>query len=179
MKILVIHPWDKTTRELKKVYEGYDADFLTKKGFMPKDVEEKLKNNRYDRIYLLGHGDPYGLIDMKNGSYIFGDRFYKLYIEGTDTELVCIFCNADAWVIRNHACNAFATGMFISEQREAAYYGISESKAGIRRGFVLFCDVLHELVLAPLDQFKKTISEKYVGTDPVTKFNRNEMMIYG
>ena len=178
MKTLVIHPWDPTTRELTKIYRNTDAELLTKKGFLYKDVADKLKNNHYDRIYLLGHGNPFGLMDMKTGEYVFDGRMYKRFIENTDTELICIFCDADAFVSLNRIPNAFCTGMFISEPREAKAYSLDESAETIQRGFDLFSKTIHELFNSPIDQFRKYISENYVGEDTVTKFNRKEMCIF-
>ena len=56
---LVIHPEDQSTNFLSKIYEGKDWKVI-RTDITDKELQNIIKE--HDRIIMLGHGTPYGLI---------------------------------------------------------------------------------------------------------------------
>lgn len=122
MKTLVIHPKDETTDFLSKIYEG--------KGFtvvIDNISTSKLKNliSENDRIIMLGHGTPKGLLGY--GRNIIDSNLVYLL---KSKICISIWCFADVFV-KKYKLRGFYTSMFISEIYEASYegfYNISQNE---------------------------------------------------
>jgi len=158
MKTLVIHPQDKTTDFLKKIYSGYDWSIITEHRTTLKRKDFLKKLNEHDRIIMMGHGSPGGLFY----SYIDRDIVHIL----REKECICIWCNADQFV-EKHGLTGFYTGMFISEVGEARYFNIMADQAEIDYSNELFA----ELVNYNLDNSVKlhsVLKESYNGDDTHT-----------
>lgn len=177
-KVLVVHPYDETTKELEVIYEGKDVDVLHRKDLDSIDVRRMLQIGNYDRIILLGHGSEDGLFNKKNNLYVFTRELYRDYIEHKDIEVIAIWCHANEFFIKEgEPENVFATGMFISEVGEAGAYFINESEQVIKKQFKLFSDVMSVAAYLPMNEIRDYVSKNYIGKDKVTKFNRESMMM--
>jgi hypothetical protein len=139
MKTLIIHPNDKTTDFLKPIYSGIENKTVVT-GDMTKD-EVKDLITKHDRVIMLGHGTPFGL--MAVGQFISnpvlidkGENEYYSYQlnsgfiiddsmvdELKNKECILIWCHADAY-FHKHNLKGFSTSMFISEVSEAKYCGL-------------------------------------------------------
>lgn len=117
MKTLVIHPEDSTTDVLCVIYEGKDWTVI-------RDIPHKSALieaiNAHDRIIMLGHGTPQGLINTKQKNLAIDSTFVYLL---KDKPCVCIWCNADMFVNR-YKLKGIYTGMIVSEYHEALIYDI-------------------------------------------------------
>jgi hypothetical protein len=81
---------------------------------------------------MLGHGSPYGLLNAGQfpdaGSYIIDDSMVSPLKNKTNS--VFIWCNSDQFVQR-HRLTGLNSGMFISQDTEASYYGIDNLDWGL------------------------------------------------
>jgi len=95
MKTLVIHPKDPTTEFLSVIYKG--RGYTEIRHIMNKnDLLKQIKS--HDRIIMLGHGSPNGLI-----GYIYFFRLNESLIKVLQTkDCVCIWCHADEYVHKNN-----------------------------------------------------------------------------
>jgi hypothetical protein len=71
MKTLIIHPKDSTTDFLSPIYSPLKDKTVIKGGIPKSDLVELIMS--HDRILMLGHGSPYGLL---NRSQFFGAGQY-------------------------------------------------------------------------------------------------------
>lgn len=167
MKTLVIHPDDRSTDFLKQIYDGKGYTVLTDRNISPIHLMRKVR--QFDRIMMLGHGCPYGLLNFTDT--FMNSRFIDIL---RTKECVCIWCNADKYVER-FGLKGFYTGMFISEVGEAHYFGITIGQNEVTYSNELFGQLMREMVESPnvLQEIKTT----YVGECPVIKFN-NERLYY-
>jgi hypothetical protein len=175
MKTLVIHPYDETTTMLSVIYEDKDwtviTDQFVSKSFLKKSIID------HDRVVMLGHGTPQGLIAMtgfSNFRYLIdSDMVYLL----RDKALVAIWCNADQFFDK-YDLKGLYTGMIISEWDEAWSEGLSKfSHEDIDNSNTLFSSVMKEVIES--DGYDLSISEsKYIGEDnEVIEFNRTRIYL--
>jgi hypothetical protein len=125
MKTLVIHPKDKSTDFLETVYKNIENKTVVRGGMSKTEVDEMIQN--HDRVMMMGHGLPYGLMSVGQFHGTHGliiDETTVKYLKEKDNS-VFIWCNADQFV--NHfKLKGFYSGMFISEVGEANCCGISK-----------------------------------------------------
>ena len=142
-KTLVIHPADPSTDFLSKIYEGRGWEVIRQREdtIRTKYIKERIKDN--DRIIMLGHGTPYGLIGGMN--FIINQTHVHLLRE---KELVGIWCNADQF-FKKYGLNGFYTGMIISEVREANYLGIDTTDDEVNYSNALFTEAITESIVHP------------------------------
>lgn len=161
MKTLVIHPKDYTTRFLAKLYEGKDwkviRDDVTKK-----ELKEQMME--HDRIIMLGHGLPDGLLGF--GKIVVDERFTPILRK---KEVVCVWCNADRFV-EKHKLKGFYTGMIISEKLEAEFFDVEVDddellKSNWEFAYALQAGIDH-------DNMADIVKENYVGDTPIYNFNK-------
>ena len=123
MKRLVIHPRDRSTAFLTKVYENLDDVTVVQCGVSKPDLKEMVRS--HDQIMMMGHGSPYGLFSVGQfpgaSGYII-DHSFAPQLAGNNSS-VFIWCNADEYVNHN-SLKGFCTGMFISEVAEAILMGL-------------------------------------------------------
>lgn len=129
-KLLVIHPDDRTTDDLKLVYGGLDTEVITKPSL--EQVRDSL--NGRQRTFFLGHGLPQGLLGT-NFKLCVDERSSPLLKD--QTENIYIWCNADVY-LQTQSLSGFATGMFISEVREAYVFNVKATAVEIRISNRLF-----------------------------------------
>ena len=122
--MIVVHPKDPSTEMLGRIYEDMDVTLFD--SYRQKDeILSAIRNAPKDEpILLLGHGCPYGLLDMR----------YGLVINAEDAELlkdrpnlVCIWCYASSYAYL-HNLKGFFSGMFISEPGEAYVCGVEATE---------------------------------------------------
>lgn len=117
MKTLVIHPEDRSTRFLSRVYENIDVTTLVTGGVSQLELRDMIES--HDQVMMMGHGSPLGLMSMgkfpENG-FVINDSHAPLLAKKDNS--VFIWCYADQYVHYNEL-KGFYTGMFISEPNEA------------------------------------------------------------
>src|SRR5664280_434259 len=122
MKTLIIHPEDSTTDFLSQIYSSLANKTVVKGGISKSELRKLIES--HDRVLMLGHGSPYGLINTGQfpdaGLFIIDDSMALTLKNKRDN--VYIWCNADQFV-RKHRLTGLNSGMFISEGMEASYYG--------------------------------------------------------
>ena len=59
-KTLVIHPKDESTVFLSEIYIGKDWTIFTNPSPTKKEIKELIKS--HDKIIMMGHGTPHGLL---------------------------------------------------------------------------------------------------------------------
>ena len=125
MRDLIIHPEDSTKDFLSKIYAPLTNKTVIRGGIC-KSVLPKLIES-HDRVLMLGHGSPYGLLNVGKfsdaGSYIIDDSMVSTLKNKTNS--LFIWCHADEFVQR-HGLSGFYCAMFISEVGEAFYYGFDD-----------------------------------------------------
>jgi len=163
MKTLVIHPKDSTTEFLNKIYKDKDWTIINHP-LSRKDMKHQIKN--HDRIIMMGHGSPYGLLG------------HGYHINATIGELlrtkkcICIWCNADVFV-KTHKLKGFYTGMFISEVSEAKYFNINANQNEIDYSNNLFVDNLKDIIDSP--DILNEIKSSYTGNSLVIQYNNERL----
>lgn len=176
-KVLVIHPDDRSTDMLKAVYEGKGYDVINDPGISDEDVVEQIKS--HDKIIMLGHGTPYGLIAWNRDSgevrYIINDSHADLL---KTKETYSMWCHSDEF-FETHGMKGFHSGMIISEEMEARMYGIIEfNDEEIAESMMPLMYAMHDTIeMEDLHEMKRIILERYNANDPVTWFNRRNIFI--
>ncbi len=121
MKTLIIHPQDPTTSFLSQIYAPLKNKTIIRGGISKPELLKLIESQ--DRVIMLGHGSPYGLLNRGQfpgaGLYIIDDSMVLPLKNKINS--VFIWCNADQFVQR-HGLTGLNCGMFISEVREAEYY---------------------------------------------------------
>ena len=182
--VLVIHPNDRSTDFLKLIYDGkgYDVvnfsiEELKSHPSWCKDYAMEMIE-KHDKIILLGHGTPGGLLNPRVGGYIVDDSFADILKE---KEVVSIWCYSDMFFKGNNIFNnQFHTGMIISEVLEQlmvlgrVYLNYEEQLKNME----LFGRVVGECIEKSPEEMKEHILKYYVGEDPVTQFNRKSILVF-
>jgi hypothetical protein len=132
-KTLVIHPQDHTTDFLCGIYKDKGWDVM--KQPIKRSVIEAIPD--YERIVMLGHGTPDGLFG-KGGFVVDQDTASVL----EEKDCVSIWCYADLFM-QKHNLKGFATGMFISDEMEAMYYGVAADEEQIKRSNEYFSSIVN------------------------------------
>ena len=167
MKTLVIHPEDRTTTFLNKIYEGKDWTIETRhagQDYSKKEFIQQVKD--HDRIIMMGHGYPGGLFM----SHVKSDVVYLL----REKDCICIWCNADQFVHR-YGIKGFFTGMFISEVGEANYFNIDATQDQVDVSNNMFADLVSECIDEPSASIHSIVKDRYYTTCPVVKFNNDRL----
>lgn len=176
-KVLVIHPDDRSTDMLKVVYESKGYDVINDPGISDEELMRQIE--AHDKIIMLGHGTPYGLLacNMKTGEvrYIINDSHAELL---KTKETYSMWCNSDDFFIY-HGMKGFHSGMIISEEVEARMYGIIEfDDQEIAELLMPLMHAMHDTIeMEDLQEMKRIILERYDANDPVTWFNRKNIVI--
>lgn len=180
MKTLVIHPEDHTTEFLTAIYATLKNKTVAKGGILKTELREMIE--KHERILMLGHGSPYGLLSRGQfphaGLYVVDE----LMVSTLKNKSNCIFiwCYADQFVKR-HRLSGLCTGMFISELGEAAYWKFE----GITQGMISesnerFASIVSKYINEPLDIlcYKLLIEYKLLAkTNAIANFNLERIPI--
>ncbi len=168
MRTLVIHPYDPTTCFLEGIYENKKWSVI--RVDIPEEILCELIK-AHDRIIMLGHGTPDGLIGTTR--MIVNDRIAKTL---QDKVCVCIWCNADIFVFK-HNLSGFCTGMFISEEGEAMIYDVDSTLDEIYRSNVMFSRCVKSYIDKEnmVDLVKKNYIDKINPRSEVVKYNKKRI----
>lgn len=176
MKTLVIHPKDNSTDFLKLIYKdkGYDVINSTKisKANLRKAIE------KYDRIIMLGHGTPSGLINPNyriESLYLIDSSFVDLLKQ---KETISIWCNSDKFFSK-YNIKGFHTGMIISECAEQDFvlgkvYLEAESQL---KNMEKFSRIVSECIDKTPLEMQEHILKYYTDNDEVTNYNRKNIIV--
>lgn len=178
---LVIHPKDASTDFLARIYK--DKDWTSIRSWPQDPASLKRFINCYDRIIMMGHGTPSGLLNV--GSF-YGDEPNQFYVIDNyfadllqTKETVSIWCHSDQFA-RQYKLPGFHTGMIISEVSEAQYV-LGKTPLNAEEtldNMNLFADVVGKHIDNPnLLEMQKLIREQYNRDDPVSAFNRDNIIM--
>ncbi len=184
---LVIHPKDPTTDCLSVIYKGRGWDVIRDFNTPVDEIARQIV--RHDRIILLGHGSPAGLmagslIRRADGKEVF-NRFSRLIVNALhapilrEKETVSIWCNSDAFFRTFKAGHGLHTGMIISEVGEELFC-LGEAvlnETEMARNMELFCGAFAKYIDMPPKEMRQKVLEEYVGDDKVTRFNRERIIV--
>ena len=180
-KTLVIHPSDRSTDFLKLIYKGKDWDVINDlRDCSDLKGKRKLikKMEDYDRIIMMGHGTPQGLMNIYDG------HFYGFAIDSNFVDVlsrkenISIWCWSDQF-FRRYNLKGFHTGMIISEVREASF-AIGKTPLNEEetlKNMEAFATIVGECIDGTPYEMKDYILEHYNFTDDVTKYNRGNILV--
>lgn len=178
MKTLVIHPDDPTTSFLDVVYNETDwTTFHDNTGDKDDELIELIKE--HDRIIMMGHGTPNGLLGKNLGrfvkpNYIISSRHASLL---KTKEVVCMWCNAHGYFC-HYGLKGFFTGMIISEEIEADYLGIEYKKGDVDESNVLFTKALKDSIQNTPKNMCEKMKEIYIPTEGNLVMEYNAKRLY-
>jgi hypothetical protein len=134
----------------------------------------------HDRVMMLGHGTPDGLLSIgqfpDSGTYVIDRWMAPLLAEKEQN--VFIWCNADQYV-NKHKLKGFYSGMFISEVGEANYCGLpGTSQELVDESNYGFCEILGDVINEPKEVIFESVFEKYgtiADNNPVALYNHKRL----
>ena len=185
MKVLIIHPEDKTTDFLIPIYMDLKSfpDFeditIVRGGMSRSEVNEQIE--QHDRIIMMGHGSPSGLFAVGQFTGAYG------YVIDRDTvpllrqkECIYIWCNADRFV-EAFSLKGLYSGMFISEVTEAVFCGLYGTKQEVvTESNDFFAKEFGKVSSAPLIEAYEYIKDSYsvlAENNPVAKYNHHRLYL--
>jgi hypothetical protein len=182
MKTLVIHPDDRSTDFLRTVYAGLDNLKVVTGGISVEEVHKMIKEN--DRVIMLGHGTPCGLMSV--GNFSSSESSFFVVDERIAEELakkennIYIWCYASDFV-KAHGLKGFCSGMFISEVLEAEMMGVrNQSQEAVDAQCKYFCDLVGAVAHKPSNEIFEHVSKEYgkwVKKCPITKYNHERLYV--
>jgi hypothetical protein len=150
MKTLVIHPQDSTTDFLKPIYQALPDTTVVTGGVFKDEIIDLIL--QHDRVMMLGHGTPSGLLAV--GRFPGNPPPWNI-IDYTavpflrKTENVFIWCHANKFVERYNLKGLYS-GMFISEVGEADYCEVEATQHQVDTSNYLFSYLLgSQLLMGP------------------------------
>lgn len=180
MKTLVIHPEDDTTKFLSGIYATLKNKTVITGGVTKIELKKYIDDS--DRVIMLGHGSPMGLLAVNRfpdcNSYIIDHSIIESLRNKTNN--VFIWCNADQFVHR-HSLQGFYSGMFISEVVEAWIYDfwdvdqdcVTESNNG-------FSAIVSNHINERLDILFKNVKDEYGAiamSNMIAEFNHKRLFL--
>ncbi len=175
-KELIIHPDDRSTDFLKPIYSNRLCNIVN---FDKSQDDLKQEIAKYDTIMMMGHGTPYGLINVYNTRRDSRRVNYIIdysYIDVLKQKKSCVYiwCNANQFV-EYYNLSGLYTGMMISEVEEASCYNIKVDQKTIDESNELFSKVIGSVLESGeinVDQIKEQYNSEY---NPVIKYNRERI----
>jgi hypothetical protein len=180
MKNLIIHPEDPTTTFLSPIYATLKNKTVIKGGVSKSELKELIES--HDRVLMLGHGSPYGLLNPGQfpdaGLYIIDDSMVLPLSRKSDS--IFIWCYAGKFVHQNEL-SGLCTGMFISEVREANSYCFEDidwdmiNQSNDRFSWIVskylneLIEILHQKLLYEYDLLART--------NPIARFNLERLYL--
>ena len=170
MSTLVIHPSDTTTAFLKLIYSGLDCRVINNE-LTEEEIRAALESS--SRVIFLGHGTESGLMGWNRLVFHAG----MLTDLRNNPKNIFIWCNADKF-LSNHQLLGFHSGMFISDQQEARYYGLNVSDEQINFSNRLFALALQHVLVRGLkpELVCKSVKKYYRSPDcTIIRFNAERL----
>lgn len=114
MKTLIIHPEDQTTDFLMPIYANIQDKTVVQGGVSKTELRELIEIP--DRVIMLGHGAPYGLLNPGrfSGAGLFivdGSMVSLLKSMGNN---IYVWCYEDKF-LTSYKLSGLCSGMFVSE----------------------------------------------------------------
>lgn len=180
MKTLVIHPEDHTTEFLTTIYANLNNKTVIKGGVSKSELRELIEAQ--DRVLMLGHGSPYGLLSrgqfFEVGLYVIDASMAPTLKKKSNC--MYIWCYADQFVQKN-GLSGLCTGMFISERGEADIYGFDEVDINlIEQSNLSFAYMFSKYSNEPLDVLYSKLLDEYdllSKTNPIARFNYERLYL--
>lgn len=180
MKTLVIHPKDKTTDFLTPIYDHLSNTTVVKGGVRKSEVQGLIES--HDRVIMLGHGAPFGLMNPKQfpdaGFFIVDETMVSRLKEKSS---IYVWCHADQFLAQNRL-SGLCSGMFISEPGEADFYRYEEIDSRlIDQSNEKFASILSKYISEPLDILYQSLLIEYevvARTNPIALFNFKRLYLY-
>lgn len=170
MSTLVIHPYDPTTEFLTDIYTQFDCTVI-RSDVSPNFLKPEIA--RADEIFFLGHGVPQGLLGF---NHLIIDESYVDLLR--DKNNVYIWCNANHFV-EKHNLSGFATGMIISEVREAQLFNVKASAIDIHVSNRSFAEAVRTGLCRPIMKDCVSHAIAYYGAkNDVADYNRKNIYLY-
>ena len=173
-EMIVVHPFDPSTRMLCEIYKGIEGVTLFDSWEQREDILKAIAAAPKDEpILLLGHGCPSGLLDLRYGLVI-GDSDAGL-LKGRPN-LVGIWCYASSYAYA-HGLKGFFSGMFISELPEAIINGVDASAEEIDDNAWNFCIRFGLLLLGrvPMEEIAGVLMDPCYIDGDLTEFNYSRL----
>ncbi|WP_372947811.1 hypothetical protein [Mariniphaga sp.] len=180
MNNLIIHPRDSSTDFLKPIYAPLKNKTVITGGISKTELREVIKE--HDRVIMLGHGSPGGLLTMQQfgttNGFIIDYSMVDVLKEKKDN--VFIWCNADQFVY-DYDLEGFYSGMFISEIDEAIYYDFYDIEPSeIDESNYWFAEIVSRYINHPLNVLYDNLIQDYrelARTNPIAQFNLERLYI--
>ena len=174
MRTLFLHPTDPSTEFLNIVYADYvnneDTTIIEGTRISSHSIRAALADA--DRIVFLGHGTECGLLDMIGNRYVITSEYLQFF---RDKPVICFWCNANIFA-EKYNLNAFATGMFVSELKEAEWYNLPLDQTLIDASNTLMCNIISRCVFDSPEDIRNVVERGYVDVNnPIICFNRQCM----
>jgi hypothetical protein len=181
MKTLVIHPLDETTNMLSLIYKDKNFNVITNPNISSDEL--KLAIKEHERIIMLGHGLPGGLINPNvkkelpklDNLYLIDDSYADLLME---KETISIWCFSDIY-FKRHQMTGFHTGMIISEVNEAKHIlghaPLNEQQ--LENNMIYLCKIIGQCIEMAPAKMQDYILTHYQGDDEITQFNRKNILV--
>jgi len=162
MKILIVHPRDKTTDFLKHIYCNLKNVTIIDGNVSKSEIKDLIKC--HNRIIFLGHGTTRGLSSLNKfdykGEYIIDHTFKQLL--NKNRENIYLWCDSDKFIQNNNLCG-LNFGMFISDLEESKKYGIKNcKKIDIEKSNIYFSKILANCILKSNSDIYHILKNKYL-----------------
>lgn len=176
--MLVIHPADRTTAFLSKLYDAVEDAIVIKDNLSKRDMNHILHHRpKTERIMLLGHGCYKGLYwraddTMPEFDSIVVGHPHSYHLRNHGSNIVAVFCHADCF-FETERIHGLCTGMIISELSEAKAEGIETTEEEIERENLKFVTRLRSLLNEdlPLHEIPRRMLAMDDVHSPLTIFN--------
>lgn len=173
-KTLVIHPQDSSTDFLKLIYADKKNWTIVNSCDISKEQLKKLIK-KHNRIIMMGHGVPNGLINPKHFGLLIDSSFVPLFRK---KETISIWCNSDKF-FKPFGLKGFHTGMIISEVREAQIV-LGETpldEIQTLENMQAFARIINKCIDEEPHKMKDYILKNYTFEDKVTQYNRENIIV--
>lgn len=181
--MIVIHPTDCTTTELKGLYAGQNDVVLLNEQSSDKEICHALYHSpASETIMILGHGYDGGLFSRFDDKLPMFDRiivghkhaYYLRY-----HRVIGIWCFAYDYAVKENIHGLFS-GMFISEIEEAEEWNVETTADEIKREFVKFVERLRLLLdeETPWHEIPERLRQMDDVKSPLTLFNYSSIYYY-
>jgi len=164
--VLVIHPQDPSTSFLSTIYDGRGWNVITQT--LPAE-ELQRAIEKHDRIVMLGHGTPDGLLNPRGG-FLIDTEFGELLKYKT---CVSIWCHAVYYTIA-HRIGGLCTGMIVSEESESIVFNLPTEQNLIDESNEMFASAVrkHIFTTNPAEKIRKDYNSD---TNPIIQYNRRNI----
>lgn len=180
MRSLVIHPTDQTTEFLVPIYSSLTNKTVVRSGITKSEVKRLIES--HDRVIMLGHGAPYGLMNPRQfpdaGLFIIdGSMANSLK---NKSNCIFIWCHADQFV-KSYGLSGLCSQMFISEMGESDMYGFEDIDMGmIDQSNERFSFILSKYINERMEILYQSLLKEYevvARANPIAKFNHEGLQL--